>query len=371
MSSQYAGTATFPADFTIPDDGDPKDATSVNVALEALGDRSVYNKAALLAYIATNSPRIKVYTYTASGTFGPGGTQVPLGRVVAAFGIGCGGGGAGGRGLAGIATANRWGAGAGGGGGALLGIAPLILNPALLYNIDIGAGGATGGGTFGANGSDGGDTIIRQSSTNLAVFAGAQGGRTSYGGYSQSLWYHYVLGGLPVRHQASTVASQITIGLSDQNIRYDSSDAAWQTQSLILQMRAAQGGWGAHSSVATGLSGYGQRNPVGGFAGGSPGAAGANGDPTSPPGDTTHIGGGGGGGGGAGPFGVGANGGVGNAGQNNSVGCGGYSAAANTGAGGGGAGSDGCTISGFHALAGNQGGAGGSGRCYIITVEDQ
>ncbi len=42
MSSQYAGTAVFPTDFTIPDDGEDRSAASVNVALEALGDRTVF-----------------------------------------------------------------------------------------------------------------------------------------------------------------------------------------------------------------------------------------------------------------------------------------------------------------------------------------
>ncbi len=45
MGSQYAGTAVFPTDFTIPDDGDAYDAASVNVAFEALGDRTAYLRA--------------------------------------------------------------------------------------------------------------------------------------------------------------------------------------------------------------------------------------------------------------------------------------------------------------------------------------
>ncbi len=43
MGTQYEGDPTaFPADFTIPDDGDDRDATSVDVALEALGDRTMH-----------------------------------------------------------------------------------------------------------------------------------------------------------------------------------------------------------------------------------------------------------------------------------------------------------------------------------------
>lgn len=43
MGSQYAGDPeVFPADFTIPDDGDPTSASTVNVAFEALGDRTAF-----------------------------------------------------------------------------------------------------------------------------------------------------------------------------------------------------------------------------------------------------------------------------------------------------------------------------------------
>lgn len=42
MSSQYAGANLFPLDYSIPADSDARDAASVNVALEALGDRTVF-----------------------------------------------------------------------------------------------------------------------------------------------------------------------------------------------------------------------------------------------------------------------------------------------------------------------------------------
>jgi len=44
MSTQYAGNDSFPSDYTIPDDGDARAAVSVNVALEALGDRTAWLK---------------------------------------------------------------------------------------------------------------------------------------------------------------------------------------------------------------------------------------------------------------------------------------------------------------------------------------
>jgi hypothetical protein len=44
MSSQYEGLAVFPTSFAIPDDSDARDAASVGVGLEALGDRTAYLK---------------------------------------------------------------------------------------------------------------------------------------------------------------------------------------------------------------------------------------------------------------------------------------------------------------------------------------
>lgn len=53
MSTPYAGNpAAFPTDYLIPDDGESKNATSVNVALEALGDRTAYLKARAINTIA-------------------------------------------------------------------------------------------------------------------------------------------------------------------------------------------------------------------------------------------------------------------------------------------------------------------------------
>lgn len=45
MAEQYAGNPNnYPEDYTIPDDADPPTAAAVNVALEALGDRTAYLK---------------------------------------------------------------------------------------------------------------------------------------------------------------------------------------------------------------------------------------------------------------------------------------------------------------------------------------
>jgi hypothetical protein len=49
MSSNYSGTNTFTDYFTIPDDGDAINASSFNVAFEALGDRTVALRTTLTA----------------------------------------------------------------------------------------------------------------------------------------------------------------------------------------------------------------------------------------------------------------------------------------------------------------------------------
>lgn len=45
MPTPYTGSIVYPASYNIPSDGDERDATSVNAALEALGDRTTYLKA--------------------------------------------------------------------------------------------------------------------------------------------------------------------------------------------------------------------------------------------------------------------------------------------------------------------------------------
>lgn len=47
MAHTYAGTATYPANITCPDDGDARNASSVNVPLEGLADRAAYLKSKL------------------------------------------------------------------------------------------------------------------------------------------------------------------------------------------------------------------------------------------------------------------------------------------------------------------------------------
>lgn len=148
MGHQYAGASSFPVDFTIPDDGDDIDAGSVDVAFEALADRTIFLK---------NHPLLSTASFTASGTwFCP-----PNVTSVLVYGVG-GGGGGGGSSSATI--------GGGGGGGAHASVVRVTTVPGTTYTVTIGAGGAAGSG--GADGGDGGDTTLGT----LARFMGARGG---------------------------------------------------------------------------------------------------------------------------------------------------------------------------------------------------
>lgn len=345
MGTQYAGDETlFPVDFTIPDDADPEDASSINVALEALGDRTKFNKQQLADYLALRSPRMRVIEFLTSGTYTPDAAS----RIVAAWATGCGGGGAGGTGINGTLTVNRWMCGGGGGGAALLGTIPLILVPGTTYNVDVGAGGISQiaqGGT----GADGGDTVIRDGATVLAAFGGAQGGRGAIGGDSPSLWLTFALGGAPRAGMPSVIFGDPTKGM-----RFDTSDAMWVASSLQFRLAAGQGGFGCGGSTNP-ASSAGAPNPYGNFPGGAGGMQGTD--------SGTQRGGGGGGGGAAGPFGVGGAGGSG--GNGGFSGGGGNSAADNTGAGGGGSGSGG-----YGNFGRGPSGAGGSGLCRLVIVEE-
>jgi len=72
MGHQEAGNpAVFPVDFTVPDDSDDFDVTSVNVAFEALADRTAWLKAQLssssMRRAAIASPTFHTTHWTANG----------------------------------------------------------------------------------------------------------------------------------------------------------------------------------------------------------------------------------------------------------------------------------------------------------------
>jgi len=68
MPTPYAGANSFPADITIPSDGDAKPAASVNAAVEGLADRTQYLKAHGLIATAHYADNALAFT-TASATY--------------------------------------------------------------------------------------------------------------------------------------------------------------------------------------------------------------------------------------------------------------------------------------------------------------
>lgn len=333
MSFQYAGNpASYPIDYTVPDDGNAENATSVNVAFEALGDRTAYLH-------ATTSPLVDTLT-AAAGTW----TCPPTVTQILVDAVG-GGGGGGGGGAGGNTATTTCSGGGGGGGGARRSRRAIAVTPGVVYAYTVGAGGAAGTAPAfllspGTAGGDGGDSTFN----GVVVARGAQGG---YAASAQLVTtagkYAFVPGGTDVR-----MAGYVSAGARN---RLDSGDPE-----MSISHHGGQGGAG---SVAIGqFASEGGGSPDG-FAGGALGAPGAT--------SGSFKGGGGGGGGGAGGFGAGGAGGAGgaaNSAGSASVGVAGTAGGANTGAGGGGGGAGGEGFSGGVAFAG-AGGAGATGKILI------
>ena len=69
MPTPYAGANSFPADITIPSDGDAKPAASVNAAIEGLADRTAYLKVHGLINTAYSVDSGSLAFTSTSGTF--------------------------------------------------------------------------------------------------------------------------------------------------------------------------------------------------------------------------------------------------------------------------------------------------------------
>jgi hypothetical protein len=391
--------------FTIPSDGDgPVQASDVNVAFQALADRSQYvavnatmrpksfsfPQSTITA--ATNATPITVTTsaahglttgdlvyiagvvgntaangeghvtvtgattFTIDGSVGngawtSGGTVTPAWRVpygcetVIASGFGGGGGGGGGAG--GDNTGPGPAAcGGGGGGGSLSAEYVLTSTPGNLWTLAVGAGGAGGvnvaGGANGNQGSNGDDSIIvkEPGAVEKARWMGAGRGR----------------GGI-LATPAGVLIAPGGGAIRGSPARPTSRDYTESSDFVVFQYGPGDGSNGYDNTTVTGQG----SNSIQGYGGGTHGTAGAD--------DTGRIGGGPGGGGGAGPGYWGADGGNGGAasvggGAPGATGTGGASAIANSGGGGGGGGGGGA---GDAATGGNgaAGGAGGSGRITI------
>jgi hypothetical protein len=339
LSSQYAGNpASFPVDFTIPDDGEPRTAASVDIAFEALGDRTAYLNAAKTS-LATP------VTYTASTT-----VTAPAGATFAIiYAWGGGGGGAAGDNNQG-ASMHTCGGGGGGGSVAYFAIIPIVGGES--YIITIGAGGV-GGDAAHDGGDNGGDTTVTRVSTGEVIFRamGAGGGVSgqavgaSGDGDTDDI-YSWGLGGRPCRLNTFD-ESQLRPVFWSAIARATAGPPFYFNTSPQVGCNGVTGN-SALRDKRGGSSPQGYLGGTNGSGGGSPAAS--------------YYPGGSGGGGGAGPGGNGGNGGNGGAANNAGApgtGGSGASAAANSGAGGGGGGATGCG-SGANASFG-AGGAGGSG----------
>jgi hypothetical protein len=359
MPTTVAGDPNnYPTSITIPSDGDGPgiQAADVNVAFEALADRTAY-----LFDHPPNPPYFESTTITATGSI-----VVPTGATHC-FYSGCGGGGGGAGGVQAVGT-DRNGTGGGGGGGALrcTGVLQVVAGETL--NIAIGAAGTSGNGGVSnglaaGGGGHGGDTTITRAtgSVLLATLKGGRGGApglyagaggpddtpatVTFNGVSTD-YYAFAAGGEPV---AKSNWRRGVKSLDHTALQSDTPQAGGR-------------GTGARTPGTSEISGNAGPH---GFSGGTGGTIGTA--------STTYLGGGPGGGGGAGPYGNGATGGTGgtaNAAGNATNGGTGSSASANTGAGGGGGGASGSSVnSGMTgAGTGGAGGAGGSGRLTLTFL---
>lgn len=315
MGHQEAGDGTtYPASFMVPDDGDAKTASSVNVAFEALADRTAY-------LAARTIPRHDDFPVSGTWTAPANCTEVEI--------VGYGAGGAGGGATPAGTVAAASATGGGGGGGAQRKQRTIEVVSGVVYIVTIGP--ASVGGIASTPGDDGASTTFGA----LATFAGGGGGTSSVA--AATAIASHTLGGGPV--PMSTTFHQGRIALVN-------------LQELV-NLHPGAGGAGLNNHPSDSSPGT---QSVEGYAGGPGTSKGIDGG--------GYKGGGPGGGGGAGPGGFGGAGGAGAPGVNGpgNPGNEGDAAAANSGAGGGGGGAGG---QGTSAGAAGLGGAGGSGMLTI------
>lgn len=355
MPTTYTPTATALTTITLPADGDPRTAASVNGPMSALANG--------IAYLTAHLPILALVENIGTG---PGGGNssasflAPSDSVAAIIEM-VGGGGGGGTGAGSGVTLLTGSAGGGGGGGArrIVSVIPIVGGDT--YSSFVSAPAAAG--------YDGGDSILYHGAVEIArARGGARGLDGQLGIYAAyhyngsgvadttDTYYGYTPGG------GSAAPTNGAPGGSGYALSYFIPSEYW---GINLPRHPQQGGfglnyWAGLTGSHTTWFGSGSSSPEG-QPGGSVGATGAKFG-------TTTMGGGPGGGGGAGPYGAGADGGAGSAGVSTgtpSAPGSGNSALAGTGAGGGGGGGAGSTDSGSTPASGAVGGQGGSGRVRV------
>ena len=322
----------------IVDDGDPRNAASVDGAFEKLADRVQF--VALLAHTIED-------VFTAEGvktwTCPPEVFRIGVERA--------GGGGGGGGGAGGLTNTDEEVTPGGGGGGA----APILFTeyetvPGTVYTVTIPAAAAAGAGGIsdasGADGSDGGDVHFTAGAVD-AIGKGGQGGKGGVGSASTGITV-FTPGGSALR--ASPQPFPFVTGILANLSRVDPSSG-------IGGGGASGGSPGEPSASQTGSTGLDSI-----YGGGASGAKGTD------AGAGITRGGAGGGGGAGGWGGNGAPGGNGGNASFGAAGSDGVAGSAGTGgSGGGGGGAGGCGGTGGGG-AGGVGGSGGTGGRGFVRV---
>jgi hypothetical protein len=345
MSDQITGNgASYPEDFTIPDDTDEATGANVNPAFEALAHRTEF----LRTHGGAGTELVELQ-FLAEDNGEPENEWVVPAGLYWVWSFLVGGGGGGGAGATGSTTSSHPGASGGGGGGGAQGAWHLLaVTPGETLIVQVGEGGA-GGSSAGASGSSGGATSITRSSTPIALAFPGSGGR---GGVLSELAndFGFAPGGGPAAVFRSAYLSR-----------------SWAT---YPQPGPGDGGFSATTNVTAPASGSrscsGQRGSmpmVDGIAiGGVYGTT-----------DGSYAGGTGGGGGGSSSFGAGGPGGDGGNGNDSGSATAGAAGtnAPNAGGGGGGGGGGGIGSSGAGAHGNGGNGAEGIAAIYYpsLTLE--
>lgn len=215
------------------------DGTSYLVAGPGVAITSQSNGSVVVASSVSSAPMMQTASFTANGTW-----TSPVTGPVMLIGFGGGGGGGGGASDASATT------GGGGGGGSLQSTTVVFVTLASSYSVTIGAGGSGGAGhqaNHGSNGGNGGDTSFGS----LAIFQGASGG-----GGGRSSGFTYVGGGLCCTNEESGAIATNAI----QSLMQTYSNTVVP---LVVYSMAC----GGHANSGNPAHG-GNRNCVGGFAGG-------------------------------------------------------------------------------------------------------
>lgn len=171
----YAGDpSNFPVDYIIPDDSTPPTASALNIANEALGDRTAWLKAVLSQM---GEPIVQATTTTPV-------TWVAPSNATSIFYEMCGGGGGGAGGLFGAVSLDKSSVGGGGGAGAPILRGRVDIVGGRTYQLFPGAGGTGGaGGVFSGavyptNGGIGTQSYIKDtvSGSHIVIALGGGGG---------------------------------------------------------------------------------------------------------------------------------------------------------------------------------------------------